>query len=174
MNTTWKIDPMHSEVGFKVRHMMISNVNGSFGNFNAVAYTEGVNFENARLEFEAHIDSINTGVADRDAHLKSDDFFNAETYPLLSFVSEEVSKDGDELTIKGQMKIRDVSRSLVLKADMSDIVIDPYSQTKVGLSISGKIKRNEFGLKWNAITEAGNVVVGDEIKLSAELQFVKQ
>lgn len=174
MNTQWKVDPMHSEVGFKVRHMMITNVNGSFGTFNAEAQTEGEDFSNAQFSFEADIESINTGVADRDAHLKSDDFFNAEQYPKLTFKSTNVEKDGDEMTIEGDMTIRDVTKKIKLSGEFGGVVVDPYGQTKAGLTVTGRIKRSEFGLKWNAVTEAGSVVVSDDIKLLNEIQLVKQ
>lgn len=175
METKWKVDPTHSEVGFKVKHMMITNVNGSFGSFDAEAETEGDDFTKGQFSFSADIDSINTGVADRDAHLKSDDFFNAADYPKLNFKSTSVKDNGDgELTISGELSIRDVTKSIELNAEFGGIVVDPYGQTKAGLTINGKIKRSEYGLKWSAITEAGSIVVSDDIKLITELQFVKQ
>lgn len=174
MNTQWNVDPMHSEVGFKVRHMMITNVNGSFGTFNAKAQTEGDDFSTAQFEFEADINSINTGVADRDTHLKSDDFFNAEQFPKLTFKSTSVQKDGDDLIIEGDMTIRDITKRIKLNGEFGGVAVDPYGQTKAGLTINGKIKRSEFGLTWSAVTEAGNVVVGDDIKLLNEIQLVKQ
>ncbi len=173
--TKWTIDNMHSEIGFKVKHMMITNVSGNFGQFNGALETEEHDFTKGKFEFTADINSINTGVADRDGHLKSDDFFNAEKYPQLTFKSTEVKQVSDEeLVIEGEMTIRDVTKPIVLAVELSDVVVDPYGQTKVGMSINGKIKRSDYGLKWNAITEAGSIVVGDEIKLSCEVQFVKQ
>ncbi len=174
MNTQWKVDPMHSEVGFKVRHMMITNVTGSFATFDAHAETEGDDFSNAKFQFEAQIDSIQTGVADRDAHLKSDDFFNAEQYPKLTFSSTNVAVNGEEIEIEGDITIRDVTKRVKLSGEFGGIVVDPYNQTKSGFTLNGKIKRSDFGLKWNALTEAGSVVVSDEIKLQSEIQFVKQ
>lgn len=175
MKTNWKVDPTHSEVGFKVKHMMITNVNGSFGSFDAQAVTEENDFSKAEYSFSANIDSINTGVADRDAHLKSDDFFNAEAFPQLNFKSTSVTEKGNgELRITGELSIRDVTKQVDLDAEFGGIVVDPYGQTKAGLTITGKIKRSEFGLKWSAITEAGSIVVSDDIKLETELQFIKQ
>lgn len=175
METNWKVDPTHSEVGFKVKHMMITNVNGSFGTFDADALTDGEDFTSAKFSFSADINSINTGVADRDTHLKSDDFFNAEQYPKLNFKSTSIHDNGDgELSIEGELSIRDITKPVVLKAEYGGIVVDPYGQTKAGLSVYGKIKRSEYDLKWNAITEAGSIVVSDEVRLIAELQFVKQ
>jgi len=174
MATNWNIDNAHSVIGFKVRHMMISNVTGTFGVFNATAETVVDDFSTAIFFFRAGIDSINTGVVDRDGHLKSADFFDAVNHPDLAFVSTSVNKISDEeIEILGDMTIRGTTKSVKLKAEFNGIAIDPYGQTKVGLSIVGKIKRSEFGLVWSAITEAGSIVVGDEITLNTEIQFIK-
>ncbi|MEY4603274.1 MAG: Protein YceI [Bacteroidota bacterium] len=173
MATNWNIDLMHSEIGFKVKHMMITNVSGHFGSFNASAKTENEDFSDAEFNFSADINSISTGVADRDGHLKSDDFFSAEKFPQLTFKSTEIKANGSELVISGDLTIRDVTKKVEFKSEFSGIVTDPYGQTKAGLSIDGKIKRSEYGLTWSAVTEAGNIVVSDEVKLHAELQFVK-
>ena len=174
MATNWKIDNSHSVIGFKVRHMMISNVTGTFGDFSATAVTEGNDFSTANFTFRAGIDSINTGVADRDGHLKSADFFDAPSFPDLTFSSTCVNGiNSEELEIVGDLTIRGVSKEVKLKADFNGIAVDPYGQTKAGLSIVGKIKRSEFGLVWSAVTEAGNIVVGDEITLNIEIQFIK-
>jgi polyisoprenoid-binding protein YceI len=175
METNWKVDSMHSEVGFKVRHMMISNVSGSFAAFDANVATAGDDFSSAKFDFSAAIDSINTGVSDRDGHLKSADFFDAENHPSLKFTSTEVKKVSDDaLEITGHLEIKGQVKPVVLTAEFAGIAVDPYGQTKAGMTIHGSIKRSEFGLTWSAVTEAGNVVVGDEIKLNAELQFIKQ
>ena len=175
MKTNWNIDNMHSEIGFKVKHMMITNINGSFGQFSATAETEGDDFSTASFNFSAAINSINTGVTDRDNHLKSDDFFNAEAFPELIFKSTAITKKDDEnYVISGDLTIRDVTKHIDLAAEYGGIVVDPYGQIKAGFTINGKIKRSEFGLKWNALTEAGSIVVSDEIKLAAEVQLIKQ
>lgn len=175
METIWKVDSMHSEVGFKVRHMMISNVSGSFGAFDATAATNGDDFSTAKFSFDAQIDSINTGVSDRDGHLKSADFFDAENHPALRFSSTGVTKIDDEtLEIAGNLEIKGQVKPVVLKAEFAGIAVDPYGQTKAGMTLSGSIKRSEFGLTWSAVTEAGHIVVSDDIKLAAELQFIKQ
>lgn len=174
MATNWNIDNAHSVIGFKVRHMMISNVTGTFGDFSATATTEGDDFSTATFSFRAGIDSINTGVADRDGHLKSADFFDSINFPELTFISKSVNKiNNEEYHIFGDLSIRGVVKEVQLKAEFNGIVIDPYGQTKAGLSIAGKIKRSEYGLVWSAITEAGSIVVGDEISLNIELQFIK-
>ena len=174
METNWKVDSMHSEVGFKVRHMMISNVSGSFGSFDATAQTNGDDFSAAKFDFSAAIDSINTGVADRDGHLKSADFFDAENHPALKFTSTDVKKVSDDaLEIAGNLEIKGTVKPVVFKAEFAGIAVDPYGQTKAGMTLSGSIKRSEFGLTWSAVTEAGHIVVADEVKLGAELQFIK-
>ncbi|MBP6091745.1 MAG: YceI family protein [Crocinitomicaceae bacterium] len=175
METKWTVDNMHSEIGFKVKHMMITNVSGNFSDFSADATTQGDDFSTAQFNFSAAINSINTGVADRDAHLKADDFFNAEVYPSMTFKSSEVvKKTDDEFKLIGDLTIRDTTKKVELDVDFGGIVVDPYGQTKAGLTISGKIKRSEFGLKWSAVTEAGSIVLSDDIRLNSEIQFIKQ
>lgn len=175
METNWNVDKMHSEVGFKVKHMMITNVSGTFGEFDVNATTQGDDFSTADIGFSVNIDSINTGVADRDGHLKSDDFFNAEAYPQMTFKSTGITKKDDEnFTISGDLTIRDITKKVDFDAEFGGIVVDPYGQTKAGLTVSGKLKRSEFGLKWSAITEAGSIVVSDDIKLNGEIQLIKQ
>ena len=175
METKWTVDNMHSEIGFKVKHMMITNVSGNFSDFSADATTQGDDFSTAQFNFSAAINAINTGVADRDAHLKADDFFNAEVYPSMTFKSSEVvKKSDDEFKLIGDLTIRDTTKKVELDVDFGGIVVDPYGQTKAGLTISGKIKRSEFGLKWSAVTEAGSIVLSDDIRLNSEIQFIKQ
>lgn len=175
METKWTVDNMHSEIGFKVKHMMITNVSGNFSDFSADATTQGDDFSTAQFNFSAAINSINTGVADRDAHSKADDFFNAEVYPSMTFKSSEVvKKSDDEFKLIGDLTIRDTTKKVELDVDFGGIVVDPYGQTKAGLTISGKIKRSEFGLKWSAVTEAGSIVLSDDIRLNSEIQFIKQ
>lgn len=171
MNTTnWSIDNTHSEIAFKVRHMMISTVTGNFEDFQATAKTNGDDFKNAVIEFSAKTESINTKNGDRDAHLKSDDFFNAEKFPEVKFVSK--SFDGQKMV--GDLTIRDVTKEITLDAELNGIVEDPYGQTKAGFEINGEINRKDFDLSWNSVTEAGSIVVSDKVKLVADIQFVKQ
>ena len=174
METNWKIDNMHSIIGFKVRHMMISNITGSFGDFNADTTVVNDDFSTARFNFEASIDSINTGVADRDGHLKSADFFDSASYPKLTFHSESITKKSDsEFEVSGMMNIKGVEKPIVLSMDYAGIAVDPYGQTKAGMSLTGKVKRSDFGLTWSAVTEAGNIVLADDIHLNCEIQLVK-
>jgi polyisoprenoid-binding protein YceI len=175
METNWKIDNMHSEIGFKVRHMMISNVVGKFGDFTASALLTNDDFSSAKFNFEASIDSINTGVADRDGHLKSTDFFDSASFPKLTFHSDSITKKSDsDFEIVGKMSIKGIEKPVVLTMDYAGIAVDPYGQTKAGMALTGKIKRSEFGLTWSAVTEAGNVVLADDIQLNCEIQLVKQ
>ncbi len=173
--TIWGIDPTHSEAGFKVKHLVISTVNGKFNQFEGTIEAEEDSFENANISFAAKIDSISTGVADRDAHLKSDDFFNAEKYPELKFKSTSFQKVSDEnYELKGDLTIRDITKTVNLNVIYGGTVTDPYGNTKAGFEISGKVNRKEFGLKWDAVTEAGSVVVSEEVKLDLNIQIVKQ
>ena len=171
MNTTnWTIDNAHSEISFKVKHMMISTVTGHFDNFEASIETEGENFNTGSLNFSAKTASINTKNKDRDAHLKSDDFFSSEKFPELKFVSK--SFDGKKLI--GDLSIRDISREVVLEAEFNGVAVDPYGQTKAGFEIKGEINRKDFNLTWSAVTEAGSIVVSDKVKLLVDAQFIKQ
>jgi polyisoprenoid-binding protein YceI len=172
--TLWKIDPTHSEVQFKVKHLVISTVTGSFGSFDGQIETNGNDFKDAKASFTADIDSISTNNEDRDNHLKSDDFFNAEAYPQLKFESTNFEKIGDQkYKVTGNMTIRDVTQEIELYVVHGGTVGDPYGNTKAGFEVSGTINRKEFGLTWSATTEAGNVVVSDEIKLQLNVQFIK-
>ena len=168
--STWKIDPTHSEIQFKVKHLVISTVTGHFRSFDAKAETDGDGVENARITFEADINSIDTNQEDRDNHLKSPDFFDAENHPKMIF--ESTSFDGE--TLEGNLTIKGETHPVKLDVDFGGEATDPYGNHKAGFEISGKINRKQFGLTWSAVTEAGGVVVGDEVKLSANIQMVKQ
>ncbi|MCE3295886.1 MAG: YceI family protein [Crocinitomicaceae bacterium] len=175
VKTNWSVDPTHSEVQFKVKHLVISTVTGQFKEFSATLESEGENFEHAKATFSAQIDSITTNNNDRDGHLKSADFFDAANHPSLDFVSEKFLKTGDSTyDIIGNLSIRGVSKEIVLKAEFGGIMTDPYGNTKAGFEIAGKINRKDYGLNWSAVTEAGGVVVSDEVRLLLNLQFVKQ
>ncbi len=171
----WSIDPSHSEVTFKVKHLMISTVTGHFNKFNLDVFTEGDDFNTASdILFTADIDSIDTNSDQRDAHLKSEDFFNAAQHAQLEFVGTKYEAKGDDARLHGNLTIKGVTRPITLDVEFGGIVKDPYGQTKAGFTVTGKISRKEFGLTWSAVTEAGSVVVGDEIKVNAEVQLIKQ
>jgi polyisoprenoid-binding protein YceI len=175
MAIKWKIDPAHSEIQFKVKHLMITTVTGYFKTFDLEVETETEDFNTAkRIEFTADIDSIDTNNAQRDTHLKSADFFDADTHKQLRFVGSKYEANGDEAKLHGDLSIRGVTKPITLNVEFGGTVVDPWGQLKAGFTISGKLSRKEFGLVWGAVTEAGQVVVSDEIKIHAEVQLVKQ
>lgn len=172
--TKWVVDPMHSEVQFKVKHLVISTVTGQFKEFNAELESEDENFENAHTNFSAKIDSISTNNNDRDAHLKSPDFFDAASYPELSFRSNKFVKNGsDSYDVIGDLTIKGTTKEVVLKGEFGGTMTDFYGNQKAGFEFTGKINRQDFGLTWSAVTEAGGIVVSDEVKLALNLQFMK-
>lgn len=172
--TQWALDPTHSELQFKVKHLMITTVTGSLKSFGASLSSEGDDFENGSVSFEAEINSIDTGNTDRDNHLKSGDFFDAEQHPKVSFSSTSLVKDGDDYIVNGDLTIKGITKSVKLNAEFGGIATDPWGNTKAGFTLSGKINRTDFGLTWNAALETGGVMVSEEVKIAGELQFVKQ
>ncbi len=170
----WNLDAAHSEVNFKVKHMMITNVNGKFTAFDVKATSENDNFENPEIEFTANTASINTGSEQRDQHLKSADFFDAEKFPNLHFKSKSFKKTADgAYQLEGDMTIKDVVKPVSFKIEHSGLQKDPWGNMKAGFSIEGKINRKDFGLSWNAALESGGVLVSEEVKLNAEIQMAK-
>ncbi len=176
MATTWIIDPTHSEVNFKVKHLVISTVSGTFTSFEGTLESPADNdFTGAAVTFSAEVSSISTKQEQRDEHLKSPDFFDAANHPKINFKSTSVSKKGDdEYVLNGDLTIKGITKPVSLDVEFGGAVSDPYGNFKAGFEVSGKISRKEFGLTLNPVTEAGSVVVGDEIKLQASVQFVKQ
>lgn len=171
--TKWNIDPTHSEVTFKVKHLMISTVTGKFNVFEGQVESEGEEFKNVRnIEFKADIKSVDTNNEQRDEHLRSGDFFAAEDHPEMTFRAKNFDVNSDKL--QGELTIRNTTKPVSLDVDFGGVVVDPYGQTKAGLTVSGKVSRKEFGLTWDAVTEAGSVVVSDQVRLNVEVQFVKQ
>lgn len=173
--TKWAIDPTHSEIEFKIRHLMITNVTGSFKSFDSSIETSDDDFATAQIHFSGQVDSIATGNEQRDGHLKSADFFDAAKFPEFVFKSSSVKDNGgSDYTVEGELTLHGVSKIVKLNVESGGIVKDAYGQTKAGFSVSGKINRKDFGLNWSAVTEAGGVVVSDEVKIQAEVQYVKQ
>lgn len=169
------MDPAHSEVQFKVKHLMITTVTGHFKKFDLQVETEEDDFTRASsIIFTADIDSIDTGNGQRDTHLKSADFFGADEHKQLKFVGKKYEKSGDDYQLQGDLTIKGVTKPVVLDVEYGGIVTDPYGQTKAGFTIAGKIKRKDFKLEWDAITEAGQVVLSNEIRIHCEIQLVKQ
>jgi polyisoprenoid-binding protein YceI len=173
--TKWVIDPMHSEVQFKVKHLVISTVTGFFKSFEGSLETENEDFGGAKIEFTIDIDSIDTNQGQRDGHLKSADFFDAEKFPKITFKSTSFKKtDEDEFQLDGELTVKGITKPVTLAAEYGGSTADFYGNTKAGFEVSGKISRKEFGLTWEGVTEAGSVVVGDDIKLLINVQFAKQ
>lgn len=168
MSTKWNLDPTHSEITFKVRHMMISNVKGEFKNFNVDLESEDETFRNVKASATINTASISTNNTDRDNHLKSAEFFNAESHPQITFETDSMNDD-----VTGNLTINGVTKPVKLDVDFGGINVDPWGNTKAGFSFEGKIKRSDFGLNWNAALEAGGVMVSDEVHIAGELQFVK-
>jgi len=174
--STWSIDPTHSEITFKIRHLMITNVTGKFHKFSAEVATEEEDFMQAAISFTAEIASVDTGNEQRDGHLRSADFFDAEKFPELKFVAtktENVDNDGS-YELYGDLTIRDITKAVKLDVEFGGVAKDPWGNTKAGFTINGKINRKDFGLTWNAATEAGGVLVSDEVRLSCDVQLIKQ
>jgi len=168
--STWKIDPLHSEISFKVKHMMISTIRGHFDVFDAKIETDNDEFIDADFKFTAKTDSVNTKNLDRDQHLMSTDFFNVEAFPEILFKS----KSFNGVKLIGDLTIKDVTKEVTLNVDFNGIAVDPYGKTKAGFEIQGSVNRKDFNLTWSAVTEAGKVVVSDTVKLIADLQFIKE
>ena len=172
---TWLIDPAHSEIGFKVKHLVISTVSGKFTSFDGKVEGDIENFEKATINFSADIDSINTGVEQRDGHLKSPDFFDAASHPKLTFQSNKIkSEGGEDYTVEGNLTIRGVTKPVTLKAEFGGIQTSLYGQTVAGFEVTTKINRQDYGLTWSDVTEAGGIVVADEVKFIANVELIKQ
>lgn len=174
--TKWVLDPTHSEVQFKIKHLVISTVSGSFKTFQGSMETPAVDvFEPAKIEFSLDVASIDTNQEQRDAHLKSEEFFDAGKFSHIKFESTSfVKTSGDNYTLTGNLTVKDVTKPVTLEAEYGGSAVDFYGNHKAGFEVTGKINRKEFGLTWGAVTEAGSIVVGDDVKLIINVQFVKQ
>ena len=171
----WVIDSVHSEVGFKVKHLVISNASGKFTVFEGTVDATKEDFSDAKVSFSADISSIHTGQEQRDGHLKSADFFDAEKFPKLSFVSSSLTPiSGSDYILKGDFTLHGVTKPIELEVDFGGIQKDLYGQTVAGFEITGKIKRSEFGLSWSAVTEAGGLVVGEDVKIHINAELIKK
>lgn len=174
VKTKWGIDTTHSEVQFKVKHLVIATVTGSFKTFSGSVEAENENdFDGAKVEFNIDVNSIDTNQKDRDGHLKSADFFNAEEYPAIEFNGQLNKTDNSIYKLTGALTIRGISKTLELGVEYGGTVKDPWGNTKAGFEITGKINRKDFGLNWNALTEAGGVVVGDEVRIHLNVELIK-
>lgn len=174
--TNWSLDKSHSSVKFSVQHLVISEMEGSFKMFDgSVKAPSATDFTNAKVNFTVDVNSINTDDEKRDGHLKSDDFFNAEKYPAMKFTSTSFKKvKGNMYTLEGDLTIRDVTKKVKFAVVYGGTVKDPWGNTKAGFKASGRINRKDFGLKWNAATEAGGAVVGDDVDMLINVELAQQ
>ncbi len=173
--TKWAIDQAHTEILFKVKHLVISTVTGKFNKFDGTMLSSGEDFNDSIIEFSADVNSIDTNQVDRDTHLKSPDFFDAANHPKLTFTSTSFKrKSGSEYSLHGDLTIRGIAKPVELVVEYGGTIKDPWGNIKIGFEISGKISRKEFGLTWNAATETGGLVVADEVKLLINVELAKQ
>jgi len=166
----WNVDASHSSIGFSVKHMMVSKVRGSFGDFAAEVEADETDLTGANIAFTIQVASINTGSEDRDNHLRSADFFDAETYPEIKFVANNITKKGDDYEITGDLTIKDVTKPVVFEAEYGGKGTNPWGVEVVAFEAETKINREEFGLTWNAALETGGVLVGKDIKITLDLE----
>jgi polyisoprenoid-binding protein YceI len=172
--TKWSIDLSHSKIGFKVKHLMISNVLGNFIEFEGHVTTNGNDFSTASISLSLNSSSVDTEIADRDTHLKSADFFDAGNFPKITFVSVSLKDQGDNMfELNGALDIKGVKKQVVLSVELGGLMTDPWGNVKAGFSITGKINRKDWGLNWNAALEAGGVLVSDEVKIICDVELVK-
>ncbi len=171
--TTWGIDPTHTEVQFKVKHLVISTVSGFFKKFSGSVESETEDFDGASITFSIETSSIDTNQPDRDTHLKSADFFAAEQYPTLNFTGKLKKISGSDYKLTGPLTVRDTTKTVELSVEFGGIMVDPWGNTKAGFEINGKINRKDFGLAWNALTESGGMLVSEEVKLHINTELAK-
>lgn len=171
----WNLDPTHAEIQFKVRHLMVAYVTGQFTKFNATLQTTGDDLTKAKVTFVADVHSISTNNEQRDAHLRTGDFFDAENHPELTFESTKFEKKSeDEYEVHGTLTMRGTSKPVVLHAEYGGTTTDPWGNTRTGFSVTGKINRKDFGVSFGMVSETGGVLLGDDVKISANVEFVKE
>lgn len=173
--TKWSLDSAHSDLGFKIKHLMITNVTGQFTQFDVNAEADEDDFTTATISAAIEVASINTNNEQRDGHLRTGDFFEADKFPQIIFKSTEIKKvNGYVFELIGDLTIKDVTKPVKLIVEYSDIIKDPYGNTKAGFSFTGKLNRKEWGISFNAALETGGLMLGEEVKLNGEIQLVKQ
>ena len=171
---TWKIDPIHSDIKFKVKHLLISTVTGEFKKFDATVESEKDDFSDAKIKFEAEVDSIDTGNEMRDNHLRTNDFFDAANYPKITFVSDSFAKKSDnEYELTGDFTMRGVTKKIKLNVEYNGKAKGLDGSDLAGFEISGKINRMDYGVKWNALTETGGIALSDDVKLDLAIEIKK-
>ena len=173
--TKWLLDPAHSELTFKIKHLMISNISGSFKNFNAKVETEEMDFSKANINLTAEMNSISTNNEQRDIHLRSADFFEVEKFPQLKFTSTGIEQiDGEAFNLHGNLTIKGITKPVKLNMEFNGIVKDPQGQEKAGFLVSGKINRNDWGITINVPLETGGLMLGEDVRIQCDVQFVRQ
>jgi polyisoprenoid-binding protein YceI len=173
--TRWVLDPSHSELGFKIRHLMISNVSGAFKNFQVEAESDGEDFSTAKISVTADMSSISTHNEQRDAHLRNADFFEVDKHPELQFKSTRVEKaDLDCFTVYGNLTLKSITKPVVLNVEFNGLTKDPWGGERAGFLVTGKINRSEWGVNFNGVLETGGVMLGEEVKITGEIQLLKQ
>src|SRR4051812_3628563 len=173
--TKWVLDPSHSELGFKIKHLMISHISGTFNDFTAEVEMHGTDFETAQIHLKADVTSINTNNSQRDEHLRTSDFFDAKTYPEMLFESERVKKiDQENYKVFGNLTMKGITKPVELNVEYNGVTKDPWGNERAGFTVTGKIKRSEWEVNFNALLETGGVALSDEVKIQSELQLIKQ
>ena len=173
--TKWILDSTHSELGFKIKHLMITNVSGSFKNFNAEVISEETDFGTAQINLSADMASISTNNDQRDAHLRNSDFFEVEQYPELNFRSTTIEKkDSDTYTLFGELTMKGVTKPVKLNVEYTGLSKDPWGGERAGFVVTGKINRSDWGINFNGVLETGGVMLSEEVRINGEIQLVKQ
>ena len=173
--TKWTLDPTHSDLGFKIKHLMISNVSGSFKDFQAEVQTEGEVFSTAQINVAAEMASLSTNNEQRDAHLRTSDFFEVDKFPQLKFKSTRVDKvDNDTLVLHGELTLKGITKAVKLNVEINGVAKDPWGGERAGFVVTGKIKRSEWGVTFNSALETGGVMLGEEVTINGEIQLIKQ
>jgi polyisoprenoid-binding protein YceI len=173
--TKWILDPTHSELGFKIRHLMITNVSGSITNFNVKAETKGDDFTTATINVTADMSSISTNNTQRDAHLRNSDFFEVDQHPEMKFASTRVEQvDSNTFVLHGNLTLKGITKPAQLNVEYSPVTRDPWGGERAGFTINGKIRRTDWGINFNSVLETGGVALAEEVRINAEIQMVKQ
>jgi len=173
-STTWALDPTHSEIGFKIRHLMISNVSGTFKNFKIEVKTENDDFSKASIKATIDVNSINTNNEARDGHLRNSDFFESEKYPELIFNSTKIEKVEDQtFVVHGDFTMKGITKPVKLNLEFNGIVNDPWGNERAGFLLTGKLNRSDWGINFNNVLDSGGVALGEEVKLNSEIELVK-
>ena len=173
--TKWSLDPSHSQIGFKVKHLMVTNVRGVFNEYNGSIYTTGDDFPDVEIDLSINTASVSTGDFTRDGHLKSPDFFDAENFREINFKGTTLERtNGNDYVLQGDLSIKDVTKRIKLDVEFNGIIKDPWGGKRAAFEVTGKISRKDFGLTWNTVLETGGVMVGDEVTINCEIQLIQQ